>query len=71
MSIKRQFVSEIIKKMFDFNQEHKNLIAGTDKEPFLLHISRGQQKGSFIFLTYQRCSGARGLFDQSKSMENE
>ena len=40
MSIKRQFVSEIIKKMFDFNSEQKNLIAGTDEEPFLFHISR-------------------------------
>ena len=48
MSIKGQFVSEIIKKMFDFNPEHKKLIAGTDEEPFLFHISRGPQKGSLI-----------------------
>ena len=46
MSIKGQFVSEIIKKMFDFNPEHKKLIAGTDEEPFFFHISRGPQKGS-------------------------
>ena len=34
--------------MFDFNPEHKKLIAGTDEEPFLFHISRGPQKGSLI-----------------------
>ena len=35
--------------MFDFNPEHKNLVAGTDEMPFLFNISRGQRKGSLIF----------------------
>ena len=30
----------------DFNPEHKNLIAGTDEELFLSHISRGPQKAA-------------------------
>ena len=38
-----------LKKKFDFNPEHKKIIAGTDEEPFLFHISRGPQKGSLIF----------------------
>ena len=37
-----------LKKKFDFNPEHKKIIAGTDEEPFLFHISRGPQKGSLI-----------------------
>ena len=35
--------------MFDFNPEHKNLVAGTDEMPFLFDISRGQRKGTLIF----------------------
>jgi hypothetical protein len=35
--------------MFDFNPEHKNLVAGTDQMPFLFDISRGQRKGTLIF----------------------
>ena len=35
--------------MFDFNPEHKTLVAGTDEMPFLFNISRGQRKGTIIF----------------------
>ena len=35
--------------MFDLNQEHKTLVAGTDEMPFLFNISRGQRKGTIIF----------------------
>ena len=35
--------------MFDYNPEHRNLVAGTDEMPFLFNISRGQRKGTLIF----------------------